>query len=160
MKKRYMVLCVCVAQLCPALFDPMDCSLPGSSVHAIFQAKILQWVVIFYSRESPWPGIKLMSPVFPALSGGFFTTVPPGKPDTVVLREQIRGSMLEMESGSLPWGVSIRLRAEYAHSGWWLCPEWLLSSCLHLTTLLKPSYPPSHLPVTFSWNPDLQLEVT
>ena len=34
-----MVLCVCVAQLCPALFDPMDCSLPGSSVHGIFRQK-------------------------------------------------------------------------------------------------------------------------
>ena len=146
-----MVLCVCVAQLCPALFDPRDCSLPGSSVHGIFQAKILQWVVIFYSRESPWPGIRPMSP---ALAGGFFTTAPPGEPDAMVLWERQRGSMLEMESGSLSWEVSIGQRPEYAHSGWWLCPEWLLSSCLHLTALPKPSHPPSQ-PVTFSWNPDL-----
>ena len=35
-----------VAQLCPTLRDPMDCSLPGSSVHGIFQARVLEWVAI------------------------------------------------------------------------------------------------------------------
>ena len=44
-----------VAQLCPTLCDPMDCSLPGSSVHGILQAKILECVVISYSRGSPQP---------------------------------------------------------------------------------------------------------
>ena len=38
-----------VAQSCPTLSDPMDCSLPGSSVHEIFQARILEWVVIAFS---------------------------------------------------------------------------------------------------------------
>ena len=38
-----------VAQLCPTLCDPMDCSLPGSSVHGIFQARVLEWVVISFS---------------------------------------------------------------------------------------------------------------
>ena len=41
-----------VAQSCPALCDTMDCSPPGSSVHGIFQARILHWVAISYSRES------------------------------------------------------------------------------------------------------------
>ena len=35
-----------IAQLCPALIDPMDCSLAGSSVHGIFQARVLQWGVM------------------------------------------------------------------------------------------------------------------
>ena len=35
-----------VAQLCPTLCNPMDCSLPGSSVHGILQARILEWVAI------------------------------------------------------------------------------------------------------------------
>ena len=35
---------------CPTLCDPMDCSLPGSSVHGIFQARILEWVAIPLSR--------------------------------------------------------------------------------------------------------------
>ena len=39
-----------VAQLCPTLHDPMDCSLLGSSVHGIFQEKILEWVAISFSN--------------------------------------------------------------------------------------------------------------
>ena len=39
-----------VAQLCPTLSDPMDCSLPGSSVHGIFQARVLEWGAIAFSR--------------------------------------------------------------------------------------------------------------
>ena len=38
-----------VAQLCPTLRDPMDCSLPGSSVHVIFQARVLEWGAIAFS---------------------------------------------------------------------------------------------------------------
>ena len=38
-----------VAQSCPTLSEPMDCSLPGSSVHGIFQARVLEWVVIAFS---------------------------------------------------------------------------------------------------------------
>ena len=39
-----------VVQLCPTLCDPMDCSLPGSSIHGIFQARILEWVAISFSN--------------------------------------------------------------------------------------------------------------
>ena len=38
-----------VAQSCPTLSDPMDCSLPGSTVHGIFQARVLEWGVIAFS---------------------------------------------------------------------------------------------------------------
>ena len=44
-----------VAQLCPTLCDPMDCSLPGSSVHGILQARILEWFAISSSRGSSRP---------------------------------------------------------------------------------------------------------
>ena len=44
-----------VAQLCPTLCDPVDCSLPGSSVHGIFQAIVLEWVAISFSRGSSQP---------------------------------------------------------------------------------------------------------
>ena len=40
-----------VAQSCPTLRDPMDCSLPGSSVHGIFQARVLEWGAIAFSVE-------------------------------------------------------------------------------------------------------------
>ena len=43
-------VCVLVTQSCPTLCDPMDCSLPGSSVHRIFQARLLEWVAISSSR--------------------------------------------------------------------------------------------------------------
>ena len=51
-----------VAQSCPTLCDPMDCSLPGSSVHGIFQAIVLEWIAISFSRELPNPGIEPGSP--------------------------------------------------------------------------------------------------
>ena len=38
-----------VAQLCPTLSDPMDCSLPGSSIHGVFQASVLEWGAIAFS---------------------------------------------------------------------------------------------------------------
>ena len=44
-----------VAQSCLTLCDPMDCSLPGSSVHGIFQARVLEWVAISFSRGSSRP---------------------------------------------------------------------------------------------------------
>ena len=55
-----------VTQSCLTLCDPMDCSLLGSSVHGIFQARILEWVAIFFSRGSSDPGIKPRSPVLQA----------------------------------------------------------------------------------------------
>ena len=39
-----------VTQSCPTLCDPMDCSLSGSSIHGIFQARVLEWIVISFSR--------------------------------------------------------------------------------------------------------------
>ena len=44
-----------ILQSCPTLCDPMDCSLSGSSVHGIFQARVLEWVAISFSRGSSRP---------------------------------------------------------------------------------------------------------
>ena len=44
-----------VAQSCPTLCNPMDCSLPGSSLHGIFQAIVLEWIAISFSRGSSQP---------------------------------------------------------------------------------------------------------
>ena len=46
---------VLVAQSCLTLWDPMDCSPPGSSVHGILQTRILEWAVIYFSRGSSRP---------------------------------------------------------------------------------------------------------
>ena len=61
---------VLVAQLCPTLCDPMDYSLPGSSVHGILQARILEWVAIPFSRGSSQPRDRTW---FSCIAGGFFT---------------------------------------------------------------------------------------
>ena len=53
----------------------MDCSLPGSSVRGISQARIREWVAILSPGDLPHPGIDLQAP---ALAGGFFTTESPG----------------------------------------------------------------------------------
>ena len=50
-----MVTSCLVAQLYPTLGDPIDCSLPGSSVHEIIPARILEWVAISFSRGSSQP---------------------------------------------------------------------------------------------------------
>ena len=60
-----------VAQLCLTLCGPIDCSPLGSSTHGIFQARILKWVAISYSKDLPNPGIEPMSLVSPVLEGGF-----------------------------------------------------------------------------------------
>ena len=73
-------LSVCLlAQSCPTLCDLMDCSPPGSSVHGIFEAKILGWIAISYSRGSSRSRDQPMSLANPALAGRFFTTTPPGR---------------------------------------------------------------------------------
>ena len=60
---RRVDICMCAhAQLCPTLWDPRDCSLPGSSVYRIFQARILEWVATSYFRGSSQPRVKPVSP--------------------------------------------------------------------------------------------------
>ena len=69
-------LCVCVrarTQSCLTLCDPMDYSLPGSSVRGIFQARILEWVAIPSLGDLPDPGIESEPVGSPTLAGGFFT---------------------------------------------------------------------------------------
>ena len=64
-----------VAQSCLTPSDPMDCSLPGSSIHGILQARALEWGAIAFSRGSSQPRTE----VSPGLAGGFCTAEPPGK---------------------------------------------------------------------------------
>ena len=75
------ILCVCVCvQSCLTLCDPMDYSPPGSSVHGLFQARILEWVASRgSSRGSSRPRDRTCVSCVCVSCGGFFTTVPPGK---------------------------------------------------------------------------------
>ena len=65
-----------VTQSSLTLFDPMDCSLPGSSVDGIFQARMLEWVAFPSPGDLPNPGIE---PRSPALEADSLPSEPPGK---------------------------------------------------------------------------------
>ena len=71
---------LCCDLSCLTLHDPINRSLPASSVHEIFQARILQQIAISTPGDFPNPGIEAASLASPALPGRFFTTAPPGKP--------------------------------------------------------------------------------
>lgn len=60
--------CAVLIQPCPPLCDPMNYSRPGSSVHGIFQSRILEWVAMSYSGDLPDLGIEPASLVSPALA--------------------------------------------------------------------------------------------
>ena len=104
-----MYVCVLVAQSCLTLCNPMDCSLPVSSVHGILQARILEWVAIPFSRESF--RTKDQVRVFPAMEADSLPYEPPGKPlprkknnnnnsVTQKLEEKIRKELREINKDS------------------------------------------------------------
>ena len=66
-----------VSQLCPTLSDPMDCSLPGSSIHGIFQAIVLEWIAISFSRGD-LPDSRV-EPGSPALQSDALLSEPSGE---------------------------------------------------------------------------------
>ena len=81
-----LISCCLVTKSCLTLCDFMNCSPPGSSVHGISQAGILEPVAISLSRGSSWHRDQTQ---FSYVGSGFFTTEPPGKPQSIV-REMLR----------------------------------------------------------------------
>ena len=81
-KPKVIFLHMCVPECvfsCVRLCDPTDYSLPCSSVHGIFQARIQEWVAISFSRGSFQHRDQNLISLSPALAGGFFTTASSGK---------------------------------------------------------------------------------
>ena len=77
---EYLLMCVCsVTQSCLTLCNPTDCSLPGFSIHGIFQARYWSGLPLSIPGDLSNTGIEPASPVFLALAGRFFTTEPSGK---------------------------------------------------------------------------------
>ena len=74
----------------------MDCSLPGSSIHGISQARHLSGLPFNPPGDLPNPGTELTSP---ALAGGFFTTEPPGESDGGVGESLLIEDINEVENG-------------------------------------------------------------
>ena len=122
-----------LTQSCLTLCDHMDCSLPGSSVHGIFQARKLDRVAISYSRGSSRPRDQI--PIS-CIAGRFFTTTPAGKPN---VSEGFLGCTCMLScsvvSDSLqPHGLQparlLRPATWEAQDDLYL--DWYLSSILHL----------------------------
>ena len=89
---------ILVLQSCPTLCNPMNCSLPGSSVHEILQARILEWAAVSFSRGSSQPrDWTLVS----CIAGRFFTTKPSRKP------KKHSVSPYNMPLASTPLGVVV-----------------------------------------------------
>ena len=81
-----LMVCVCsAAQSCPTVCDPMDCILPGPSVHGIFQARIPEWLPFPPPGALPNPKTEPESLESPPLAGGFLTTIPSGRPKDIFL---------------------------------------------------------------------------
>ena len=96
-------VCACsVAQACSTLCNPMDCNLPGSSVHANFQARTLEQVAISYSRGSSQPRNQNCASCVSCIGRRLFTTEPPQsflffplfQPSTTVLLMVSEASMI------------------------------------------------------------------
>ena len=83
------------------LCHSMDCSPPGSFVHGISQQEYWSRLPFPPPGDLPYPGIKPMTPMFPTLAGGFFTTEPLGKPHQLYrnIRDQ-KNVTLHMEENS------------------------------------------------------------
>ena len=64
---------------CVQLCDPVDCNPPVSSVHGIFQARIVEWVAIPFSRGTSWPRDWTCDSCVSGIAGEFFATEPLGK---------------------------------------------------------------------------------
>ena len=89
-----------VLQFCPALHDPMDCSPPGSSVHGMLQARILEWIAMPSSKGIfPTQGLNLCLLRLLHWQAGSLPLAPPGKPSTCS-----QTTCAEKEKGWLPKG--------------------------------------------------------
>ena len=86
-------------QLCLTLCNPMNYSLPRSSVHGILQARILKWVAMPTSKDLPNPGIELGSP---ALQVDPLPPEPLGKP-------AFKCNLLQMKTSTDSWAVRHKL---------------------------------------------------
>ena len=96
-----------VAESCPTLCDPMDCSPPASSVHGILQARILEWVAMPSSRGSSRPRDE---PASPALQADSLLSEPRGKQWNERLTVMLTSTQRAHPSPSVPLGQSLPLQ--------------------------------------------------
>ena len=85
-------MCAKLLQPCLTLWNPMDCSLTGSSVHGILQARILEWVAMPSSRGSSQPRDKTRVSYISYIAGRVFTLSHQGSPLSISGRQQVQGT--------------------------------------------------------------------
>ena len=140
--------CALVAHSCPTLWDPMDSSRPGSSLHGILQARILEWVVMPSCRGSSQPRDQTQ---VSHIAGGFLLSEPPGKPKNtgVYCLSLLQGIFLTQE---LIWGLlhcmRILYQLSYQGSLVLFLPNFYWMKC---TSLLSPV-------VMYGWERKLSTE--
>ena len=122
------VLCL-VAQSCPALCDPMECSPPGSSVHGDSPARIMEWVAMPFCRGSSkdrrsWKDLPGIEPRFPTLQADSLLSEPPGKdhagktvklpdPGTKLESPALQADSLAAELPGKPHNILLRSNCNY-----------------------------------------------
>ena len=84
--ERITICCCLVTKSCPTFCNPMDCSPPSPSVYWIFQARMLEWVSMFFPGDLPNPGMEPTSPASSELAGEFSNAKPPGCPTKWIQR--------------------------------------------------------------------------
>ena len=90
-------------QLSATVCNPKDCGLPSYSVHGILQARILEWVVMPFSRASSQPRDWTCASCISCIAGGFFTTEPPRKPSNVLSGVYSHWGLSHPTQGKGPW---------------------------------------------------------
>ena len=135
-----------VTQSFPTFCDHMDCNLPGSSVHGIFQAKILEWVSIFYSMGPSGPRDGTRVPESSVLAGRCVATVPPCCHCCSVTRSwPTLFDPMDCSSPSSPVLPCLPAFAQ-THVHW-------VSDAMQLSHPLSPSPPPALFPSIRKWVP-------
>ena len=132
LQEESFVVVVLVSQSCPSLWDPTDCSPPGSSVHGILQARILEWVAIPFSRESSLPRDGTW---VSCIAGRFFivwTTRDAGRAlQTEMLQTSIPGDVEGPRI--LSWPPASKQLAQFTKH--WFCPQRYLIRMTRLPSL-------------------------
>ena len=102
-----------VAQLCPTLCNLLDCSLPGSSIHGIFWAGVLEWVAIPFSRGSSWPRDQTL---VSCIAGRCFTVWATRESHKVEQGEKVGMLSPRYEWGLIPSKMALDRDASLGHS--------------------------------------------
>ena len=106
---------VLVIQACPSLCNPMDCSPPGSSVHEILQARILEWVAASSSRWFSQPRDQTCIPYIPCIGkAGSLPLAPSGKPVLYYSKSLFSTGLIRANKTS-QWNITVSVYLP------WLC---------------------------------------